>query len=302
MEEEKSQDNNINSDKYEKYKEMFDKHKNEDGMLSEEGINNILNECGRKTTLKESEELIKRYTRNTENTTINFDNFVKLMKIEEIDNLEENKVAEKPKTLTDCQIYFFMFFLLITGSINTIANKLQQNTTSKGVKYKGHQKFITFCMFNGEFVCLLIYWLKEGRFKKKQKSESLISNAEEKNNNNKKEPKIWYFLFPAIFDILGSSISSISLTFLPTSIYQMFRGAIIIFTCTASILFLKNKYYKHHFLGIVIVILGLIIVGLDAVINGDSSEGENPAFGIFLVVLSQVFSCFLFITEEKLLK
>ena len=160
MEEEKSQDNNINSDKYEKYKEMFDKHKNEDGMLSEEGINNILNECGRKTTLKESEELIKRYTRNTENTTINFDNFVKLMKIEEIDNLEENKVAEKPKTLTDCQIYFFMFFLLITGSINTIANKLQQNTTSKGVKYKGHQKFITFCMFNGEFVCLLIYWLK----------------------------------------------------------------------------------------------------------------------------------------------
>ena len=302
MEEEKSQDNNINSEKYEKYKEMFDKHKNEDGMLSEEGINNILNECGRKTTLKESEELIKRYTRNTENTTINFDNFVKLMKIEEIDNLEENKVEEKPKTLTDCQIYFFMFFLLITGSINTVANKLQQNTISKGVKYKGHQKFITFCMFNGEFVCLLIYWLKEGRFKKKQKSESLISNVEENNNNNKKEPKIWYFLFPAIFDILGSSISSISLTFLPTSIYQMFRGAIIIFTCTASILFLKNKYYRHHFLGIIVVILGLIIVGLDAVLNGDSSEGENPAFGIFLVVLSQVFSCFLFITEEKLLK
>ena len=29
-----------------------------------------------------------------------------------------------------------MFFLLITGSINTIANKLQQNTYSKGVKYK----------------------------------------------------------------------------------------------------------------------------------------------------------------------
>ena len=105
MEEEKSQDNNINSEKYEKYKEMFDKHKNEDGMLSEEGINNILNECGRKTTLKESEELIKRYTRNTENTTINFDNFVKLMKIEEIDNLEENKVEEKPKT------FFYVFFI-----------------------------------------------------------------------------------------------------------------------------------------------------------------------------------------------
>ena len=302
MEGEKSEDNNINNEKYEKYKEMFDKHKNEDGLLSEEGVNNILNECGRKTTLKDTEELIKRYTRNTESTSINFDNFIKLMKIEEIDNLEGNEVVEKPKTLTDCQIYCFMFFLLITGSINTIANKLQQNTCSKGVKYKGHQKFITFCMFNGELLCLLIYWLKDGRLKKKVKSESLIVNEEDNNNNSKKEPKIWYFLFPALFDILGSSISSISLTFLPTSIYQMFRGAIIIFTCTASIIFLKNKYYRHHFLGIIIVIIGLCIVGINASLNDDDTEEGNTLFGIFLVVLSQIFSCFLFITEEKLLK
>ena len=293
MEDEEVEDN-MNNKNYSKYKEMFDKHKNEDGMLSEEGVNVILNECGRKTSLKESEELIKKFNRNTDNTSISFDNFVQLMDSTELDNLngKENK-----KTLTNCQIYFFMLLLLTTGSINTIANKLQQSTEALKIKYKGHQKFITFCMFNGELLCLLFYWLKEGRFKKNVKSEKLIQSEKEK-----KQPKIWYFLFPALFDIMGTTISSISLTFLPSSIYQMFRGAIIIFTCSGSMLFLKSKFYRHHFFGIFIVVIGLCIVGLNAILNGNNATGENPAFGIFLAILSQVFSSLLLITEEKLLK
>ena len=293
MENEEVEDN-MNNKNYSKYKEMFDKHKNEDAMLSEEGVNEILNECGRKTSLKESEELIKKFNRNTDNTSISFDNFVQLMDSTELDNLngKENK-----KTLTNCQIYFFMLLLLTTGSINTIANKLQQSTEALEVKYKGHQKFITFCMFNGELLCLLFYWLKEGRFKKNVKSEKLIQSEKEK-----KQPKIWYFLFPALFDIMGTTISSISLTFLPSSIYQMLRGAIIIFTCSGSMLFLKSKFYRHHFFGIFIVVIGLCIVGLNAILNGNNATGENPAFGIFLAILSQVFSSLLLITEEKLLK
>ena len=293
MEDEEVEDN-MNNKNYSKYKEMFDKHKNEDGMLSEEGVNEILNECGRKTSLKESEELIKKFNRNTDNTSISFDNFVQLMDSTELDNLN-NK--ENKKTLTNCQIYFFMLLLLTTGSINTIANKLQQSTEALKIKYKGHQKFITFCMFNGELLCLLFYWLKEGRFKKNVKSEKLIQSEKEK-----KQPKIWYFLFPALFDIMGTTISSISLTFLPSSIYQMFRGAIIIFTCSGSMLFLKSKFYRHHFFGIFIVVIGLCIVGLNAILNGNNATGENPAFGIFLAILSQVFSSLLLITEEKLLK
>ena len=61
MENEENSNKNINNEKYAKYKEMYDKYKNEDGMLSEKGINEILNECGRKTTLKESEELINLF-------------------------------------------------------------------------------------------------------------------------------------------------------------------------------------------------------------------------------------------------
>ena len=290
---------NIDSERYSKYKNVFDKHKNEDGYINKEDIHEILNEIGRKTTIENTHELIKRTSKSSESSTIDFDEFIKLMESEDLEEIV-NKCEQPKKTLSDIQIYLFMLLLLITGSINTIANKLQQNTVSLNIKYKGHQKFITFCMFNGELLCLLIYWIKEGR--KKSKNIDIIELSPD-SKNLKKKAKFWYFLFPALFDILGSSISSISLSFLPSSIYQMFRGAIIIFTCTASILFLKNKYYRHHFLGICIVVIGLIIVGLNAALSGSSGEFDSKVLlGIFLVVLSQVFSCMLFISEEKILK
>ena len=290
---------NIDSERYSKYKNVFDKHKNEDGYINKEDIHEILNEIGRKTTIENTHELIKRTSKSSESSTIDFDEFVKLMESEDLEEIV-NKYEQPKKTLSDIQIYLFMLLLLITGSINTIANKLQQNTVSLNIKYKGHQKFITFCMFNGELLCLLIYWIKEGRKKSKNID---ITELSPDSKNLKKKAKFWYFLFPALFDILGSSISSISLTFLPSSIYQMFRGAVIIFTCTASILFLKNKYYRHHFLGICIVVIGLIIVGLNAALSGSSGEFDSKVLlGIFLVVLSQVFSCMLFISEEKILK
>ena len=145
---------NIDNERISKYKDMFDKHKNEDGFIDQAGVNDILNEFGRKTTIEDTNELIKKASIDT-TSTIDFENFVKLMESNDIEFIINNKKDKQTNKLTDCQIYLFMLLLLITGSINTIANKLQQNTESLGVKYKGHQKFITFCMFNGEFTFLL---------------------------------------------------------------------------------------------------------------------------------------------------
>ena len=82
----------------------------------------------------------------------------------------------------------------------------------------------------------------------------------------------------------------------------MFKGALIIFVCIATIIIIKTKYYRHHFLGIFIVVLGLAIVGLNAILEKESSSGKNPALGIFLLLLSQIFTCNQLIIEEKILK
>ena len=190
--------------------------------------------------------------------------------------------------LTKGQTILLMVFMFLTGSTNTIANKLQQNSTSLGIMYEQHQKFVTFCMFIGESICLLIYIFFTNKNNKtdedninqisKLLTNNDTSNLEETNENNyekidnneindikKEEAKFWYFLIPATFDLFGSSINSISLTYLPPSVYQMFRGAMIIFTVIGSMLILGNKYYRHHLLGIIIVICGLLIVGLNTI-------------------------------------
>ena len=231
--------------------------------------------------------------------------------------------------LTKGQTILLMVFMFLTGSTNTIANKLQQNSTSLGIMYEQHQKFVTFCMFIGESICLLIYIFFTNKNNKtdednlnqisKLLTNNDTSNLEETNENNyekidnneindikKEEAKFWYFLIPATFDLFGSSINSISLTYLPPSVYQMFRGAMIIFTVIGSMLILGNKYYRHHLLGIIIVICGLLIVGLNTIFlkkkDDKKDKKDKPFIGIILVLTSQVFSCMLYISEEKLIK
>ena len=54
-----NQDNiNIDNEKYSKYKDIFNKRKNEEGFISNEDVNDIFNEFGGKTTIEDTNELI----------------------------------------------------------------------------------------------------------------------------------------------------------------------------------------------------------------------------------------------------
>ena len=60
--------------------------------------------------------------------------------------------------------YMFVCIMVVTGSINTIADKIQQNIElhieGQTLYYKSHQKFITFCMILGESLCMLFYLIQ----------------------------------------------------------------------------------------------------------------------------------------------
>ena len=288
-----SKESQNNIEKNDKYNELFEKYKNENNMISEENLQEILNEYGRKTT----SEQIKQITGNEDFSEITFDQFVQVMEKETNNTL----ITKQKNEISNTKLYFFIMLFLFTGSINTIIIKIQMSIVSLGITFGQHQKFLTFFFFCGELLCLLFYYINEIFINiKKNNSETLISKEEEE-NKGKKKPKIWYFLFPATLDILGSTISLIGLFYLSSSIFQMFRGALIIFVCIATIIIIKAKYYRHHFLGIFLVILGLIIVGLNEILKEDSNS-QNPILGIFLVLLSQIFTCFQLIIQEKILK
>jgi len=206
-------------------------------------------------------------------------------------------------------VYTFMALMVVTGSINTIANKMQNNTEALGQPYQ-HVWFITFCMFLGEIFCFLGYQIY--KFKKSQ-SEGLLDESEMIGEDGQplKEASPFHLAIPAMCDFFGSTIMTFGLTMMAGSVYQMFRGSLIFFTALFSVIFLKNKLYKHNFLALFIVIFGLILVGVASKVyphilpeqckEGGSDQKES-VWGIVLVIIAQVFSASQFIIEEKFMK
>jgi len=64
----------------------------------------------------------------------------------------------------------------------------------------------------------------------------------------------------------------VSLTMVPASVYQMMRGMIVVITAIFSVVFLKRKQYRHHWLGVVLIVMALIEVGYVAIAGGSSDD------------------------------
>lgn len=222
-----------------------------------------------------------------------------------------------------------MLMMIVTGSINTIANKLQNITKSLDRQYK-HEWFITFCMFFGESLCLVGYYISQfiSEKNKNKKNEvnsvdgiKLLSEESRQQNNNENGDLTgseaesaalpvaspFQLMLPAMCDFIGSTVMTFGLSMIAGSIYQMLRGSLIIFTAVFSIIFLKSKIYRHNVLGIASVILGLVIVGVAAFtktkIEGcPEDSSDNVVLGFCLVIFAQIFSATQFIIEENFMK
>lgn len=219
-----------------------------------------------------------------------------------------------------------MLMMIVTGSINTIANKLQNITKSLDRPYK-HEWFITFCMFFGESLCLIGYYMSQFlSAKKKERDPNIVDgikllseesrqqeqNADSTDNEAGREnlpvASPFQLMLPALCDFVGSTVMTFGLSMIAGSIYQMLRGSLIIFTAIFSIVFLKSKIYKHNFLGIGSVFLGLVLVGVAAFNKtpvegcGQGDSSDNVVLGFCLVIFAQIFSATQFIIEENFMK
>ena len=213
------------------------------------------------------------------------------------------------QTLPSQTIYTYMLMMIITGSINTIANKMQQNSDSLGQSYS-HVFFIVFCMFLGESTCLFWYFihkLRESRRRQAIMEEEKI--PVDANGNPLKPASPFILAIPACCDFCGSTIQIFGLAMMAGSVYQMFRGSLIFFTALFSVIFLKNKLYRHHFLALIVVICGLILVGTSSKVwpperpaSCSSSGRQESVYGIILVICGQIFSASQYIVEEKFMK
>ena len=236
-------------------------------------------------------------------------------------------MAEEKKPFNKCLLYILICLMVLTGSVNSIFNKILQKLESKRYLFEQHHWIITFGMFLGELVSIFPYMyivykrrkaaaegkpLLDTEGKENEQTEEGKENGEneevkEAEPAEKKLPPVptnLVFAITAACDLMASTVNTFGLTYLTTSMYQMMRGLELFFVCLWSKIFLKNPIYRHAYLGIGSLILGLAIVGLNSIIfkKDNESVAKNPAVGIILMCTSQFFSSTEYVIQEKFIK
>ncbi|NXH78089.1 S35F6 protein, partial [Hydrobates tethys] len=107
-------------------------------------------------------------------------------------------------------------------------------------------------MFLGEFSCLGVFYLLVWRDRRRPEPSMAPSQPF--------SPLL--FLPPALCDMTGTSIMYVALNMTSASSFQMLRGSVIIFTGLLSVAFLGRKLELSQWLGILVTIVGLVVVGL----------------------------------------
>jgi len=201
--------------------------------------------------------------------------------------------------------------MVITGSINTISTKLADITESKNIdgetKDFNHPFFQAACMFFGELCCLFVFKISQLRNRPRADSDGRLQYVEitSQEDGELSPARNWnpvIFLLPACCDMTATSLMYIGLSWTYASIFQMLRGSVMIFTGIFSIIFLGRKLGKHQWIGMVVVMIGLALVGVSSVLEPSGGEGApNPLGGIIVIVIAQLVQATQMVVEEKFL-
>ncbi|CAK9301920.1 unnamed protein product [Gordionus sp. m RMFG-2023] len=214
--------------------------------------------------------------------------------------------------------------MIISGSIQTLAIKwadmIESDGFNKPIHKFNHPLIQTLVMFCGEIMCILLdkiyrYCLPEDKclankikYDKNSLSNLRISNNFKKNN----DINVFKFALPAFCDMISASIMYYALNLTFASSFQMFRGGVIIFTGILSTLILDTRLARLQWIGIIVVMLGLVFVGVSDICCADRYNDVNKinnatylslfktAIADILIFLSQIIVAFQVVYEERL--
>lgn len=145
--------------------------------------------------------------------------------------------------------------------------------------------------------------------------------------------KVTLLALPAICDILGTTLMNAGLLFVAASIYQMTRGALVLFVGLFSVIFLHRHLGAWKWGSLFIVVAGVALVGLAGVLEkgppsvpGDTRPGPDvhdslirtyaraavsalethtPAetiLGVTMIAGAQIFTASQFVLEESIME
>uniref|UniRef100_A0A0G4HTK9 EamA domain-containing protein n=1 Tax=Chromera velia CCMP2878 TaxID=1169474 RepID=A0A0G4HTK9_9ALVE len=177
-------------------------------------------------------------------------------------------------------------------------------------------------MFIGEFLCLGVYswafWSDRRKAKREVQTgvitqggfvqETLLAQREGAEDDNRKALTGFANLLlwiPALLDMTGTALMMTGFAQgVAASVYQMLRGAVVLFIGVASVMFLGRRLPLYKWIVLCLVFFGVLFVGLSAVLFPDPEEemslGGGGLFGLILIILAQIVAAGQNVVEEKI--
>ncbi|KAK0630693.1 hypothetical protein B0T17DRAFT_228096 [Bombardia bombarda] len=136
--------------------------------------------------------------------------------------------------------------------------------------------------------------------------------------------RVTLLALPAICDILGTTLMNAGLLLVAASIYQMTRGALVLFVGLFSVVFLRRRLHAFQWISLGGVVLGVAVVGLAGAIQPDKKHHADAdadadadatavladvgvdalrvIVGVTMIAGAQIFTATQFVLEEWILE
>jgi drug/metabolite transporter (DMT)-like permease len=195
-------------------------------------------------------------------------------------------------------------------------------------------------MFLGEMLCFIpiLYstlsarWPKSSiRLPEESPDDTLDGLSESQKVPQKKLTgrRVLLLWLPALCDLTGTTLMNVGLLYTPVSIYQMTRGALVLFVGILSVLFLHRRLFFYQWFSLLTVMAGVSLVGFSgslikdtlhevapSLVNFlvptpatgppanepiDEPEATKVVIGVFFILFAQIFTASQFVIEERIL-
>ncbi|CAE7689493.1 SLC35F6, partial [Symbiodinium microadriaticum] len=119
-------------------------------------------------------------------------------------------------------------------------------------------------------------------------------------------PTWMYFLLivPALFDLVATALCMYGLRYVNVSIYQMLRGAAIVFVALLKQFVLKDTLRSFMWIGVFWNVVSIVLVGVTAMFSSPESDDQaenKPLVGVILILAGALVQSLQYAFEERVM-
>ncbi|GLE02491.1 hypothetical protein PINS_up011329 [Pythium insidiosum] len=151
--------------------------------------------------------------------------------------------------------------------------------------------------------------IRQKRVAAAKESTGLLASESETDSGRVPLKTMLAVAWPSFLDLAQTMLSSVGLLWVSSSVFQMARGSVIIFSAFLSVKYMNKRLYAYHVASIAIVGLSVVLVGWAGTSDDSSADttaasaaaSNNALLGLTLIIVSQLLTAVQIVVEEHMM-